>query len=45
MKMELPQQVSLANIDIRSLDPKYIALDSIRTDNQYVKEFLENFQS
>jgi len=45
MKMELPQQVSLANIDIRSLDPKYIALDSIRTDNQYVIEFLENFQS
>ena len=45
MKMELPQQISLSNIDMRSLDPKYIALDSIRTNSTHVKEFLQNFQS
>ena len=28
-----------------SLNPKYIALDSIQTDNSHVKEFLQNFQS
>ena len=36
---------SLGNIDLRTLNPKYQILDSIRTDNTHVKEFLNNFQS
>ena len=36
---------SLGNIDLRTLNPKYLILDSIRTDNTHVKEFLHNFQS
>lgn len=43
--MELPQTISLSDIDMNSLNPNYIALDSIRTSSPQVKEFLENFQS
>jgi len=45
MKTEPPQQISLSDINMSSLNPKYIALDSIQTDNSHVKEFLQNFQS
>jgi hypothetical protein len=36
---------SLEDINLKTLDSKYIALESIRTDNTHVKEFLSNFQS
>jgi hypothetical protein len=35
----------LGDLNLSILNPKYIALDSIRTDNAHVKEFLHNFQS
>ena len=35
----------LGDLNLSTLNPKYIALDSIRTDNAHVKEFLHNFQS
>jgi len=44
MKMEQILS-SLGDIDSRMLSPKYQILDSIRTDNTHVKEFLQNFQS
>jgi hypothetical protein len=36
---------SLSEIDLKKLNPKNLALDSVRTDNAQVKEFLSNFQS
>ena len=46
MKMEpLLTNAGLGNLNLSTLNPKYIALDSIRTDNAHVKEFLHNFQS
>jgi len=36
---------SLGEIDLKKLNPKNLALDSVRTDNAHVKEFLSNFQS
>lgn len=44
MKMEQILS-SLGDIDLRTLSPKYLILDSISTDNTHVKEFLQNFQS
>jgi hypothetical protein len=46
MKTEpLLTNAGLGSINLSTLNPKYIALDSIRTDNAHVKEFLHNFQS
>lgn len=36
---------SLSNINLKELSPKYVGLNSIRTDNAHVKEFLDNFKS
>jgi hypothetical protein len=36
---------SLGEIDLKKLNPKNLALDSVGTDNAHVKEFLSNFQS
>ena len=36
---------SLGEIDLKKLNPKNLALDSVRSDNTHVKEFLSNFQS
>jgi hypothetical protein len=36
---------SLGNINLKELSPKHIGLNSIRTDNAHVKEFLDNFKS
>jgi hypothetical protein len=35
----------LGDINLSTLNPKYVALDSIRTDSAYVKEFMREFQS
>jgi hypothetical protein len=46
MKTEpLITNAGLGNIDLSTLNPKHIALNSVRTDNAHVKEFLRNFQS
>jgi hypothetical protein len=36
---------NLRKVDAIKLNPKYVALASIKTDNVHVKEFLSNFQS
>ena len=36
---------NLRKVDAIKLNPKYVALRSIKTDNVHVKEFLSNFQS
>jgi hypothetical protein len=35
----------LGDINLSTLNSKYLALDSVRTGNAHVKEFLRNFQS
>ena len=46
MKTEpLITNAGLQDINLSTLNPKYIALNSVRTDNAHVKEFLRNFQS
>lgn len=46
MKTEpLITNAGLGDINLSTLNPKYLALDSVRTDNAHVKEFLRNFQS
>ena len=35
----------LGDIDLSTLNPKYLAIDSVRTDNAHVKEFVNQFQS
>ena len=38
-------QASLGNVDLSTLNPSRLALDSIQTENAHLKEFLENFKS
>jgi hypothetical protein len=46
MKTEsLITSAGLENINLSALNPKNLALESVRTDNAHVKEFLSNFQS
>jgi hypothetical protein len=46
MKTEpLITNAGLGDLNLSTLNPKYIALDSIRTNNAHVKEFLHQFQS
>jgi hypothetical protein len=46
MKTEpLITNAGLGDINLSTLNSKYLALDSVRTDNAHVKEFLRNFQS
>ena len=46
MKMEpLITNAGLGDVNLSTLNPKYIALDSVRTDNTHVKEFVHQFQS
>ena len=35
----------LADVNLSTLNPKYLSLDSVRTDNAHVKEFVNQFQS
>ena len=46
MKTEpLITNAGLGDINLSTLNPRYLALESVRTDNAHVKEFLRNFQS
>ncbi len=46
MKTEpLITNAGLGDINLSTLNSKYLALETVRTDNAHVKEFLRNFQS